>query len=382
MVNVKISDLPATTALDADDLILVVTGISILNPNSKKVTVGDFLGGIHSLPNVGGNWNIDEDGVGSFLELHATNSIRGFSIQAGNTGQTEIDAFGVLNVGSGAVTIGSPNGTAAFIDTDGSAHFIGVVTFDQFVSTGGVFSVGEFVIDAPSIKGVSDNWFIGDDGAASFAGGNLYIYNSGEIDCQAGATFGDSSLEITVSGNIFANGAIYGASLSISGVGGFADNTIYLGSDGYISLQGPTSFMEIYDGGIYPERWHIDSDGNAELNNINSGTYTPTLTSSNPNVPVVAYACQYHRVATGVTVSGKFKYSDENDGNSTTVSITLPVASDFANDYQCAGTAHSKEQNISAAVFANASTNKANLNFTTLAYGEYYMYFTFTYSIV
>jgi hypothetical protein len=90
--------------------------------------------------------------------------------------------------------------------------------------------------------------------------------------------------------------------------------------------------------------------------NTESGTYTPTLTNvTNINASTV-YPFMYTRVGNTVIVAGKVDFDPTTTGT-TELGITLPIASNFANDYDCVGTTVGESGNV----FDDAGWIKADI---------------------
>lgn len=114
-----------------------------------------------------------------------------------------------------------------------------------------------------------------------------------------------------------------------------------------------------------------------------SGTYTPTLTNVANLDASTAYPCQWLRVGDTVTVSGKVDVNPTAPATPTQLTLTLPVASNFANDYECTGVAFSS--NIAgqgAAIRAEGTVNEAEMIWTSGDVTNQPMYFTFTYQVL
>lgn len=127
-------------------------------------------------------------------------------------------------------------------------------------------------------------------------------------------------------------------------------------------------------------------DANRTINisggDITSGTYTPTLTNVANLDASTAYICQYMRVGSIVTVSGKVDI-DPTAAASTQLGISLPIASNFSTAEQCAGTAFaSGVAGQGAAILADTVNDRAQLQFVTSNTTNQSMYFTFTYQVI
>lgn len=116
--------------------------------------------------------------------------------------------------------------------------------------------------------------------------------------------------------------------------------------------------------------------------NLASGVYTPTRTSVTNLDGSTGYQCQYLRVGTVVTVSGKVDINPTATG-STELALSLPVASNFAASEDCAGTAFaSGVAGQGAAILADVVNNRARLLFVTTDTTNQEMLFQFTYRII
>lgn len=116
---------------------------------------------------------------------------------------------------------------------------------------------------------------------------------------------------------------------------------------------------------------------------VTSGTYTPTLTNVANLDSSTAYSCQYLRIGTVVTVSGKVDIDPTLTATSTQLGISLPVASNIANNNECSGTAFaSGVAGQGASILGDATNNRAQLQYISGDVTNQSMYFTFTYRII
>jgi hypothetical protein len=123
--------------------------------------------------------------------------------------------------------------------------------------------------------------------------------------------------------------------------------------------------------------------GNLSAPNLTSGTYTPTLTNVANLDSSTAYECQYMRVGNTVTVSGKVSVDPTLAATSTQLGISLPVASNFGAQEDCAGAAFaSGVAGQGAAILADSTNDRAQLQFISGDVTNQAMYFTFTYQII
>lgn len=120
------------------------------------------------------------------------------------------------------------------------------------------------------------------------------------------------------------------------------------------------------------------------INAAIAGTYTPTLTGVANVGASTAYVCQYMRVGSVVTVSGQVDI-DPTTGVSTTtqLGISLPVASSLSATTQVAGTCCSPSIVAqSGGIYADATNDRAQLDFKAADPNNTIWYFNFTYLVV
>jgi hypothetical protein len=113
-----------------------------------------------------------------------------------------------------------------------------------------------------------------------------------------------------------------------------------------------------------------------------SGTYTPTLTSVANLDATAAYVCQYLRVGSVVTVSGRIDV-DPTAATTTQVGISLPIASNFANTNECGGVAFCLGvAGQGACIYADAANDRVTMEWITADTSARGMFFSFTYRII
>lgn len=139
-------------------------------------------------------------------------------------------------------------------------------------------------------------------------------------------------------------------------------------------------------GGTSAEYYHLTSAQHTTLTGlptIAQGTYTPTLTNVANLDASTAYSCQYIRIGSTVTVSGRVDIDPTLAATSTQLGISLPVASNFANSNECAGTAFASGiATQGAAILADTTNDRAQLQYISGDITNQAMYFTFTYRII
>ena len=120
----------------------------------------------------------------------------------------------------------------------------------------------------------------------------------------------------------------------------------------------------------------------SDLPTLASGVYTPTLTDTTNVAVSTEYECQYMRVGSVVTVSGKVGI-DPTGAGATEMGMSLPIASNFATTQQCAGTAANQVSGDNVATIeADVTADTAVFKFTAISTSDQIYYFSFTYKIV
>lgn len=113
-----------------------------------------------------------------------------------------------------------------------------------------------------------------------------------------------------------------------------------------------------------------------------SGVYTPTLTGVANTDAVTAFQCQFSRVGSVVTVSGKLNVDPTAAATQTQVGISLPIASNIGAEEDVGGTASAKAIVQVGGIYGDATNNRAELSFLSGATADTAMHFSFTYRII
>lgn len=133
-------------------------------------------------------------------------------------------------------------------------------------------------------------------------------------------------------------------------------------------------------------KWPTSIVTSSDLNTIYAyarGTYTPTLTNSANIASSAAYLCTWQRFSNIVTVFGKVDVDPTTTATSTTLDISLPVASNLANDFELIGQATAiSVAGEAAAIFANTTSDVARMQWVTNTALNHAMYFNFSYRII
>ena len=110
-----------------------------------------------------------------------------------------------------------------------------------------------------------------------------------------------------------------------------------------------------------------------------SGTYTPTLTNSTNVASSTAFQCNYLRVGNIVIVSGRVSITVTTANSSTTLLMTVPIASAMsdANAVDCGGTAVATNINESLAILASSGKAQFTGLPTSTSTGTYWFSFMY-----
>jgi hypothetical protein len=171
-------------------------------------------------------------------------------------------------------------------------------------------------------------------------------------------------------------------------VSGTYTDYVAIDSTGLVGIgnTSPTVTLDV-TGGIKTSRTAVTAPATSD-GNIFSGTYTPTLTNvANIDIPAsTAYTCQYMRVGDVVTVSGRVSIVVTGTGL-TRLNMTLPIASNFSAEENCAGTAQVSYAGVSINLAAQIKADATNDRAQILYYGNVTgaaqdFFFTFTYRII
>ena len=117
---------------------------------------------------------------------------------------------------------------------------------------------------------------------------------------------------------------------------------------------------------------------------LDASTYTPSLTNVTNVTASTAFICQYMRIGSVVTVSGKVNI-DPTAAAATPAELgmSLPIASNFTTEEQCGGTAVSEiASTYPVRILADAVNNRASFKFLAGTTSNDSYSFTFTYQII
>lgn len=140
--------------------------------------------------------------------------------------------------------------------------------------------------------------------------------------------------------------------------------------------------LQSFQGGTAGEYYHMTSAQNTLVGQLASGTYTPTLTNVTNISASTAYVCQYIRVGSVVTVSGKVDI-DATAAGAVELGMSLPIASNFAAEENCGGVASCETSGEDPmAIFADFTNDRATFQANKTGTSNHGHHFTFTYRII
>ena len=116
---------------------------------------------------------------------------------------------------------------------------------------------------------------------------------------------------------------------------------------------------------------------------VTGTTYTPTLTGVTNVASSTAFACSYARVGNTVTVAGMLSVDvTAAAGTATQLGISLPVASNFDNDFELGGTAVDVFTPQYGGIYADPTNNRAELRFAAQSTDNEAFNFIFQYQVI
>jgi hypothetical protein len=113
-----------------------------------------------------------------------------------------------------------------------------------------------------------------------------------------------------------------------------------------------------------------------------SGTYTPTLTNVTNVDASTAFVSQYRRLGDIVCVTGKVNIDATANTTSTDLGFSIPVASNFANEQELAGTMTSPSAQESGAVLADTTNDRAVVRYVSTGTGNTQHFVNFCYQVI
>jgi len=293
----------------------------------------------------------------------------------------------LVRTGAGAYAFRTAAGTANRIDITNGSGVAGNPTFDISASYAGQASI-------TTLGTITTGTWSATTIAADKGGTGQSSYTTGDLLYASGAS-ALSKLADVATGNALISGGVgvapswgkIGISTHVSGLG--TNVATFLGTPSSANLAAAIT-DETGSGALVfgtsptlatPALTSPTISGTA--GNLYSGTYTPTLTNSTNLDGSAAYAAQYTRVGDNVTVSGKVDVDPTTSGLATVLGISLPIASNLANEHECAGSASAAVVGGQcAAIRGNVASDRAEMAFIAQTNTNQAMFFTFTYRVI
>lgn len=299
-----------------------------------------------------------------------TNTIGTHNIALGNQALTS-NTTGVSNIGIGDNSLAANIGG---IDNVG----VGIRTLENNLANRNV-AVGTYALQDNDLG--NNNVAIGYNAGANIIGGGAD--NNVAVGYLAGATLngGNSNTLIGAGADVDSGAAIN--RIALGAAIATADNQFALPNTVTDwKIRGNNFTLPSADGAANAV---LQTDGSGVLSFgsiVDSGTYTPTLTNVANVTSSAAFVCQWMRVGSVVTVSGKVDIELSAPATPTELGVTLPIASNFASEEQCGGTSLSEANATSIRILADSVNNRASFqaNGGTATNDSYS--FIFTYSII
>lgn len=136
-------------------------------------------------------------------------------------------------------------------------------------------------------------------------------------------------------------------------------------------------------GGGGTEFFHITNIQHSLIAGLTSNVYTPTFTNVTNVTSSTPHSSQFMSIGTTVIASGQADVTPTLAASSTVLGVSLPIASNFANTNECAGTAFSPALvSEGAAVLADATNNRAQLQWIPTSNAAQTLYYIFLYRII
>jgi hypothetical protein len=168
-----------------------------------------------------------------------------------------------------------------------------------------------------------------------------------------------------------------------TGRAGLTDHALLVGS-GFLPVDfvGPAALNTFLQGQGAAADPAFSALTSANLSDLASGAYTPTLFNVTNVAASTAFSCQYLRVGSTVTVSGRVDV-DPTAGGAAELGISLPIASNFANNNECGGAGASPGiAGQCMGISADATNDRAALRWVAVDVTNQPVFFMFQYRIL
>lgn len=376
--------------------------LNVFNSTSNVITSNTAIGNAAMFSTTTGVFNT---AVGGYVAQQAQSSYGTYyGIQAGYTVHGNYNlAIGHFAMGSTTINAGTYNiaiGTNALLTQTAGANNIGIGTSTMVNLTGaGNVAIGFSALNA--VIGGGYNISLGFQSGNAITTGSKNVTIGYDVDAQSNTADGQLSIQNAIFGT---GNTGTGTTASTGNIGIYIPapsarlhlpagtataNTAPLKLTSGTNLTTPEDGALEYDG---TELYFTPSTTRYKLGQVTagsstiaSGTYTPTLTGVTNVTSTTAYVCQYMRVGNVVTVSGKIEVTPTVNNAQTTIGVSLPIASNFANSQECGGAAHSVANTVlghGAAIYADATNDRAEMDYFETHGASDTFSFSFTYQII
>lgn len=137
------------------------------------------------------------------------------------------------------------------------------------------------------------------------------------------------------------------------------------------------------DGGTTGQYYHLTLAQHTIVSAADAGVYTPTLTNVANVAASTAYECQYMRIGTVVTVSGKVDIDVTLTATATQLGLSLPIASNLGAAEDCSGVAFAPAiAGLGAAIYGDTTNDVAQIEYISTDIANRSMYFVFSYAVI
>jgi len=304
----------------------------------------------------GGIVYLDENGIGITEGTSITLANKIKFVDTGGAEQTYLAGYNNSGNNGFSVSVLPITGKASSIDITMNSPSGKYSRFDIYANGDGGLSGKnvQFTLDSSSVLAVIR--------------GGLVINEDG-VDC-------DTRIEGDTDTNLF----VADAGLDAIGIGGAAESGKKLKVTGDVHITGAATL----DGNVTLGDAAADTltFNGTPAGQIVGGTYTPTLSNTTNVAASTARVCQYMRVGSVVTVSGSVNIDPTATG-STVLTMSLPIASNFANTYELGGSgAPDITTPIPVVIRGSSTADAAIFVFNATSTSAQEVYFTFTYRII